>query len=79
MQHHSVPVEMYVYPNERHAKTRPISKYWAYQRNVDWMMFWLQEKEDADPSKRAQFARWRAMREEFQKSQSSKEKKNWCA
>jgi dipeptidyl aminopeptidase/acylaminoacyl peptidase len=62
MQHYGIPVEMYVYPNEGHVKSQPISKYWVYQRNLDWMMFWLQGKEDEDPAKRGQYIRWRARR-----------------
>jgi hypothetical protein len=31
------------------------------------MNFWLQDKEDPDPSKQEQYKRWRGIREEFQK------------
>jgi hypothetical protein len=62
-----VPVEWYVYLNEGHVKFQPRTKYLVYQRNLDWMNFWLQDKEDPDPNKQEQYKRWRAMREEFQK------------
>jgi hypothetical protein len=44
--------------------TRPESQYASLQRNVDWFRFWLQDYEDADPSKSGQYVRWRKLREE---------------
>ena len=61
LKHYGVPVEWYVYLNEGHVKYQPRSKYLAYQRNLDWMNFWLQDKEDSDPAKRDQYKRWREM------------------
>jgi len=62
-----VPVEMQVYPNEGHIKHAPWSRYWAYQRNLDWMRFWLQGKEDPDPAKQEQYKRWRELRKLLEK------------
>jgi len=62
LRHHGVPVEWYVYLNEGHVKFQPRSKYLAYRRNLDWMNFWLQDKEDPDPSKQEQYKRWRELR-----------------
>jgi hypothetical protein len=33
-----------------------------YQRNLDWLNFWLQDKEDPDPAKAEQYKRWRELR-----------------
>lgn len=30
------------------------------QDNVDWFCFWLEDEEDPDPAKVAQYNRWRA-------------------
>jgi dipeptidyl aminopeptidase/acylaminoacyl peptidase len=57
------PVEMMVFADELHVKNQPKHRYEIYQRNLDWFMFWLQGKENPDPEKRQQYARWRAMRE----------------
>lgn len=57
------PMELVVYPGEAHVKNQPRHRYTIYRRNVDWFNFWLQEKEDPDPSKTEQYRRWRAMRE----------------
>ncbi|MFC5437217.1 Atxe2 family lasso peptide isopeptidase [Rhodanobacter umsongensis] len=55
--------DLYVFPNEPHMKFQPKHKLAAYERNLDWFRFWLQGYEDPAPSKKAQYARWRAMRE----------------
>jgi hypothetical protein len=68
---YGVPVEWYVYPGEGHVKFQPRNKYFVYQRNLDWMNFWLQGKEDPDPAKREQYGRWRAMREALKRRQSA--------
>lgn len=65
------PIEMIVYADESHVKSQPRHRYEIYQRNLDWFSFWLQDKEDNDPDKRAQYARWRSMRELKNKTQLS--------
>jgi len=56
------PVEMYVFPDELHIKVQPLHRLAVYDRNLDWFAFWLQGREDPDPAKSAQYARWRALR-----------------
>ena len=56
------PVEMYVFPDEFHAKWQPAHRLAIYNRNIDWFNFWLRDVEDPDPTKEAQYRRWRAMR-----------------
>jgi hypothetical protein len=58
------PVELIVYPEEGHIKSQPKHRYAIYQRNLDWFNFWLQDKEDPDPRKKDQYARWRALRDQ---------------
>lgn len=55
-------VEMYVFPDEYHAKWQPAHRLAIYNRNIDWMNFWLQGREDSAPAKAEQYKRWRAMR-----------------
>jgi dipeptidyl aminopeptidase/acylaminoacyl peptidase len=57
------PVEMYVFPHEYHIKWQPVHRLAIYRRNIDWFDFWLRGVEDPDPSKAAQYARWRRMRD----------------
>ncbi|MGK6321377.1 Atxe2 family lasso peptide isopeptidase [Sphingomonas sp. DT-204] len=62
LREHRKPVEMYVFPDEYHAKWQPRHRLAAYRRNLDWFGFWLQDRIDPDPEKAAQYARWQAMR-----------------
>lgn len=54
------PVEMYVFPDENHIKWQPIHRLAIYQRNIDWMNFWLRGEENANRPE--QYQRWRLMR-----------------
>lgn len=60
---HDRPVEMIVYPDEFHIKSQPRHRLSAYSRSTDWFRFWLQGYEDPAPTKQAQYARWRTLRE----------------
>lgn len=57
-------VEMFVYPDEHHIKWQAAHRLAIYDRNLDWFDFWLRGREDREPAKAAQYARWEAMREE---------------
>ena len=54
--------DLYVFPNAPHQKFQPRHKLAAYERNLDWFRFWLLDAEDSSPTKIAQYARWRDMR-----------------
>lgn len=55
--------DMYVFPDAPHIKFQPRQKLAAYERNVDWFRFWLQDYEDPNPAKRERYVRWRAIRD----------------
>lgn len=55
--------DLYVFPNEPHQKFQPRHKEAAYVRNLDWFRFWLLGAEDQSPEKKAQYDRWRSMRD----------------
>lgn len=57
------PVEYFIYPNELHIKNQPRDRLEIYNRNVDWLRFWLQDYEDPDAVKAGQYNRWRYLRE----------------
>lgn len=63
--------DLYVFPNEPHLKFQPKHKLAVYERNLDWFRFWLQGYEDPAPLKKAQYARWRAMRASVKQARSS--------
>lgn len=54
--------DAYGFPHESHQKSQPRHKLAAYERNMDWLRFWLLEIESDDPMKVDQYARWREMR-----------------
>lgn len=56
--------DLYVFPNETHQKFQPRHKLAAYERNLDWFRFWLQDYEDPRPDKAEQYRNWRRMRTE---------------
>ncbi|WP_164972211.1 Atxe2 family lasso peptide isopeptidase [Luteimonas sp. YGD11-2] len=54
--------DLYVFPNEPHQKFQPRHKLAAYERNLDWFLFWLLGHEEDDPRKAGQYRQWRSMR-----------------
>jgi dipeptidyl aminopeptidase/acylaminoacyl peptidase len=56
--------DLYVFPNEPHNKFQPRHLLAAYTRNFDWFRFWLQDVQDRDPAKAAQYTLWNDMRRE---------------
>jgi hypothetical protein len=56
-------VEMYVYPDEFHWKWQPAHRLAIYNRNIDWMNFWLRGVESNLSNNPDQYVRWRTMRE----------------
>ncbi len=56
------PVEMIIFADEGHVKNQPKHRYEIYQRNLDWFNFWLQGKEDPDPSRKEQYRRWQELK-----------------
>lgn len=63
LREHRKAVEMYVYPDEYHAKAQPLHRLADYERSIEWFEFWLFGRERAAPDKQEQYRRWRAMRE----------------
>lgn len=58
------PIEMHVYPDERHVKNQPKNRYEVYNRNVEWFRFWLKDEEDFGPERAGEVRRWKRLREE---------------
>jgi dipeptidyl aminopeptidase/acylaminoacyl peptidase len=60
------PIELVHIPQDGHELVSPLSHYTSQQGSVDWFDFWLTGSEDPDPSKAAQYRRWRELRREQQ-------------
>jgi dipeptidyl aminopeptidase/acylaminoacyl peptidase len=55
------PLEVWVYPRELHVKNQPRHRLAIYEKNVDWMRFWLKGEEDRVPEKTEQYRRWETL------------------
>ena len=53
------PTEFIVYPQTQHNLATPRLQRESAALNLDWFEFWLEDVEDPDPAKRAQYQRWR--------------------
>jgi hypothetical protein len=66
LRHLHKPVEMYMMPqadqHPAHNTQNPRQIIAVQQKAIDWLDFWLTGREDPNPDKRAQYARWRAFR-----------------
>ncbi len=56
-------VEMFVFPEEYHVKWQPAHRLAIYNRNIDWLNYWLRGAESNLSEAPEQYVRWRAMRE----------------
>jgi WD40 repeat protein len=56
------PVDLLILNSDEHVFTTPAERVVSENSVVDWFCFWLQDKEDPDPSKLPQYARWRRLR-----------------
>lgn len=70
LQQHKKPVDLFVYPGEFHVPWQPAHRASIYQRDIDWLDFWLENKvpSDADPGRAAEIKRWARMQKTWQAS-----------
>jgi len=64
------PMDYLFQPREGHILLWPRGRKNALDVAVDWMNFWLQNRETSDPSRVAQYDRWRMIRERWQAQQA---------
>lgn len=62
------PVDFIYFPHGTHIHQKPSERLESQQGNVDWFRFWLQNYEDPDPSKHAQYERWRRLKSDLHRS-----------
>jgi hypothetical protein len=56
------PVELAYIPQGYHVLQRPLDRLASGEGAVDWFRFWLQDNEDPNKTKLAQYRRWREMK-----------------
>lgn len=59
--HRGKAIELHVFPNETHVKWQPAHRQAMYERYVEWFEFWLMNRMNCDPSRKAQYDRWTIM------------------
>ena len=67
------PFELQIFPDGDHQLQRPRERLASLEATVDWMGFWLLEREDAAPEKSEQYARWRKIRSDWQTVQGEED------
>jgi hypothetical protein len=61
------PVELQYTRSGTHNFTKPLQVLAHQEMLVDWFDFWLNGREETDPAKADQYARWRKMKENSNK------------
>jgi dipeptidyl aminopeptidase/acylaminoacyl peptidase len=56
------PVDMFVFPNEHHAKWQPAHRLAVYRRSVDWFDYWLRGQRSRSPDRQAELLHWDSLR-----------------
>jgi len=64
------PLEFLSFPGGRHPMVTPRHRLAEMTNLVDWMDFWLNGREDADPKKAPMYARWKLMQERWAMQQA---------
>jgi dipeptidyl aminopeptidase/acylaminoacyl peptidase len=62
------PTELYAFPDEAHLKLQPRHRLAVYERNLDWIRYWLEGYRDPDPIKAGQYRRWDRLRSRWKNS-----------
>ena len=65
------PYEYLAMPGAAHQLERPRQRQASLEATVEWMAYWLNGYENPSPEKRAQYERWRALREEQERNNAS--------
>jgi hypothetical protein len=62
LREHHVPVELRIFPDERHIKWQPSHRLAIYERTLEWLDFWIGGSRHSPAINSAEVARWRRMR-----------------
>jgi len=60
----SKPVDFLYLPTAQHILQKPWDRLASQQTVIDWFAFWLLGREDPDPQKAGEYAKWRELRTE---------------
>ncbi|MGE5562077.1 MAG: Atxe2 family lasso peptide isopeptidase [Bacillota bacterium] len=60
----SVPVDMFEYPSEHHARWQPAHRLATYRRSLDWFDYWLRGVRSEAPDRQSELKEWDRLRAE---------------
>lgn len=53
-----VPIDLFVYPGEYHARWQPAHRLATYRRALDWFDYWLRGVRSTDPGRQSELKEW---------------------
>lgn len=53
-----VPIDLFVYPGEYHARWQPAHRLATYRRSLDWFDYWLRGVRSGDPDRQPELQEW---------------------
>lgn len=59
-----VPIDLFVYPHEYHARWQPAHRLATYKRSLDWFDYWLRGVRSQDPDRQGELKEWDRLRRE---------------
>jgi dipeptidyl aminopeptidase/acylaminoacyl peptidase len=59
-----VPVDLFEYPGEFHARWQPAHRLATYRRSLDWFDFWLRGVRSDDPDRQSELKEWDRLKRE---------------
>lgn len=59
-----VPVDLFEYPGEYHARWQPAHRLATYRRSLDWFDFWLRNVRSSAPDRQSELKEWDRLKRE---------------
>lgn len=59
-----VPIDLFVYPDEYHARWQPAHRLATYRRSLDWFDYWLRGVRSGDPGRQTELMEWDRLKRE---------------
>jgi hypothetical protein len=59
-----VPVDLFEYPGEYHARWQPAHRLATFKRSLDWFDYWLRGVRSDDPQRQPELKEWDRLKRE---------------
>lgn len=59
-----VPIDLFIYPGEYHARWQPAHRLATYKRSLDWFDYWLRGVRSRDPARQSELREWDRLKAE---------------